>query len=169
MKQVLGNLTLARILLFANLVIALFFTLLSPSHAGNKPKLILQITVDQLRGDLPTRYYNRLGEGGLRYLLDKGVVFNNAHHAHANTETIVGHVTLATGAHPSEHGMIGNIWFDRSTGVTTYNIEDPNHKLLTEGADVDASTEIDPTQKAATSDGRSPASILTTTFSDELP
>ena len=100
--------------------------------AYEKPKLILQITVDQLRGDLPTLYYNRLGEGGLRYLLDKGVVFNDAHHAHANTETIVGHVTLATGAHPSAHGMIGNIWFDRSTGVTTYNIEDPNHKLLPE-------------------------------------
>jgi len=141
---------------------------IAPAIAGDKPKLILQITVDQLRGDLPTRYYDRLGEGGLRYLLDKGVVYNNAHHAHANTETIVGHVTLATGAHPSEHGMIGNIWFDRSTGVTTYNIEDSNHKLLTEGADVDASTEIDPTQKAASSDGRSPASILTTTFSDEL-
>lgn len=162
------NLTLVRKLLFASLVIALFFTLLSPSHAGSKPKLILQITVDQLRGDLPTRYYDRLGEGGLKYLLDKGVVFNNAHHTHANTETIVGHVTLATGAQPSVHGMIGNIWFDRATGVTTYNIEDPNYTLLTEGADVDDSTEIDPTQKAASSDGRSPASILTTTFSDEL-
>ena len=131
--------------------------------------MILQITVDQLRGELPTRYYDRLGKGSLRYLLDKGVVYNNAHNAHANTETIVGHVTLATGAHPSEHGMIGNIWFDRSTGVTTHNIEDDNYNLLTEGAAVDASTEIDPTQKAASSDGRSPASILTTTFSDELP
>jgi predicted AlkP superfamily pyrophosphatase or phosphodiesterase len=141
---------------------------LAPAIAGDKPKLILQITVDQLRGDLPTRYYDRLGKGGLRYLLDQGVVYNNAHHAHANTETIVGHVTLATGAHPSEHGMIGNIWFDRSTAVTTYNIEDANYKLLTEGADIDAGTEIDPTQKAASSDGRSPASILTTTFSDEL-
>jgi hypothetical protein len=79
------NLTLVRKLLFASLVIALFFTLLSPSHAGSKPKLILQITVDQLRGDLPTRYYDRLGEGGLKNLLDKGVVFNNAHHTHANT------------------------------------------------------------------------------------
>jgi len=136
--------------------------------ASDKPKLILQITVDQFRGDLPTRYYDRLGKGGLRYLLDKGVVYNNAHHAHANTETIVGHVTLATGAQPSEHGMIGNLWFDRASGVTTYNIEDSNYKLLTEGADVDASTEIDPTQKAASSDGRSPAAILTTTFSDEL-
>jgi predicted AlkP superfamily pyrophosphatase or phosphodiesterase len=109
-----------------------------------------------------------LGKGGLRYLLDKGVVYNNAHHAHANTETIVGHVTLATGAQPSEHGMIGNLWFDRATGVTTYNIEDSNYTLLTKGAEVDASTEIDPTQKAASSDGRSPAAILTTTFSDEL-
>ena len=154
--------------LLALLITGISISALAPAIAGDKPKLILQITVDQLRGDLPTRYYDRLGKGGLRYLLDKGVVYNNAHHAHANTETIVGHVTLATGAHPSEHGMIGNIWFDRSTGVTTYNIEDADYKLLTEGADVDASTEIDPTQKAASSDGRSPASILTTTFSDEL-
>jgi predicted AlkP superfamily pyrophosphatase or phosphodiesterase len=64
--------------------------------------------------------------------------------------------------------MIGNIWFDRETGITTYNIEDPNYHLLTEGADVDVETEIDPTQKAASSDGRSPTSILVSTFSDEL-
>lgn len=140
----------------------------SPAFAIEKPKLILQITVDQFRGDLPTRYFDRLGKGGLRYLLEDGIHFNNAHHAHANTETIVGHVTLATGAHPAAHGMIGNIWFDRTKGVTTYNIEDPNFSLLTEGADVDTDTEIDPTQKAATSDGRSPLAILTTTFSDEL-
>ena len=139
-----------------------------PSPTFEKPRLVLQITVDQLRGDLPTRYFDRLGKGGLRYLLEKGIHYNNAHHAHANTETIVGHVTLATGAHPAAHGMIGNIWFDRTTGVTTYNIEDPDFRLLTEGADADADTEIDPTQKAATSDGRSPAAILTTTFFDEL-
>jgi predicted AlkP superfamily pyrophosphatase or phosphodiesterase len=132
------------------------------------PKLILQITVDQLRGDLPTRYYDRLGDGGLRYLWENGVVYRNAHHAHANTETIVGHATLATGAHPSAHGMVGNLWFDRETGFTTYNVEDPNYRLLTDGADVDANNEIDPTQRAARSEGRSPAAILVTTFSDEL-
>ena len=37
---------------------------------NKKPKLVLQITVDQLRGDLPTRYYDRLGKGGFRYLLE---------------------------------------------------------------------------------------------------
>jgi predicted AlkP superfamily pyrophosphatase or phosphodiesterase len=137
-------------------------------HGKNKPKLVLQITVDQLRGDLPTRYYDRLQEGGFKYLWEEGIVYSNAHHAHANTETIVGHATLATGAHPSGHGMVGNLWFDREAGHTVYNIEDSNYKLLTRGADVDVKTEIDPTQRAARSDGRAPTALLVTTFSDEL-
>jgi predicted AlkP superfamily pyrophosphatase or phosphodiesterase len=140
----------------------------SPVLAKDKPRLILQITVDQMRGDMPMRFANRLGEGGLRHLLEQGIHYDNAHYAHANTETIVGHVTLATGAHPAAHGMVGNLWFDRVNGRVTYNIEDPDHPLLTEGAGVDAETEIDPTQKAAGSDGRSPLTILTSTFSDEL-
>ena len=39
---------------------------------------------------------------------------------------------------------------------------------MTAGADVDQKTEIDPTQRKARSDGRSPENILTSTFSDEL-
>ncbi|MHC4769943.1 MAG: alkaline phosphatase family protein, partial [Planctomycetota bacterium] len=27
-----------------------------------------------------------------------------------------GHTTLATGAHPADHGMVANVWLDRSTG-----------------------------------------------------
>jgi predicted AlkP superfamily pyrophosphatase or phosphodiesterase len=148
------------------LLAALFFA--QAAIAADKPRLVLQITVDQLRGDLPLRYADRLGEGGFRYLLERGVVYRNAHHAHANTETIVGHTTLATGAHPSGHGMIGNLWFDRETGFTTYNVEDSRYRLLTAGADVNADAEIDPTQRAARSEGRSPAAILVSTFSDEL-
>ena len=35
----------------------------APSPTFEKPRLVLQITVDQLRGDLPTRYFDRLGIG----------------------------------------------------------------------------------------------------------
>jgi predicted AlkP superfamily pyrophosphatase or phosphodiesterase len=132
------------------------------------PKLILQLTVDQLRGDLPQRFLDRMGEGGFRYLLDQGVVFKDAHHDHANTETIVGHVTLATGAHPATHGLIGNVWFDHAAGRLVYNIEDARYPLLSVDADVDRATEIDPTQKTAKVSGRSPANILVSTLSDEL-
>jgi len=75
---------------------------------------------------------------------------------------------LATGADPSEHGMISNVWFDRETGKLNYNIEDPRYHILSKGADIDEDTEIDTSQKLASTDGRSPANIMVTTFSDEL-
>jgi predicted AlkP superfamily pyrophosphatase or phosphodiesterase len=136
--------------------------------AAEQPKLVLQITVDALRGDLPDRYRKVLAEGGFRYLMENGIHYQNAHYQHANTETIVGHVSLATGTVPAAHGMVGNVWFDREQGRLVYNIEDPEYRLLTPGADVDKNTEIDPTQRAAKVDGRSPNNILTSTLSDEL-
>jgi hypothetical protein len=145
-----------------------FTTAVARAAAEPAPRLVLQITVDQLRGDLPGRYLKNMGEGGFRYLMDHGIWYADAHHAHANTETIVGHTTLATGADPAAHGMIGNVWLDRQTGTLTYNIEDPRYHILTVGADVNKSTEIDPTQKVASTDGRSPTAILVSTFSDEL-
>jgi hypothetical protein len=148
-----------------------FSTLLvstSSAGAGEPPKLILQITVDALRGDLPSRFDSMLGEGGFRYLMEHGVHYSNAHYQHANTETIVGHTSLATGTVPAAHGMVGNVWFDRELDRLVYNIEDARYHLLSAGADIDAQTEIDPTQKTAKVEGRSPDNILTSTFSDEL-
>ena len=133
-----------------------------------QPKLILQITVDQLRGDLPTKYMKNMGEGGFRYLQDQAVWYTNAHYGHANTETVVGHTVLATGADPSVNGMIANVWFDREKGKLVYNIEDEDYKILSENADVDKSTELDASQALATVEGRSPRNIIVTTFSDEL-
>ena len=144
---------------------------LAPCFAATKaaaPQLIIQITVDGLRGDQPARVRDRLGEGGLKWLLEHGVNYSNAHYEHANTETIVGHASLATGAHPRVHGMVANVWLDHGLGRLVYNIEDASVRLLTADADVDDDVEIDPTQRTAKVEGRSPAAILTSTFSDEL-
>ena len=138
------------------------------TQADKQPKLILQITVDALRGDLPNRFADVLGDGGFRYLMEQGVYYTNAHYQHANTETIVGHVSLATGGTPAAHGMVANVWIDRELERLAYNIEDARYKLLTVGADVDQKSEIDPTQKAAKVEGRSPDNILTSTLSDEM-
>lgn len=136
--------------------------------AGEQPKLILQITVDALRGDLPGRFSNVLGDSGFRYLMEQGINYTSAQYQHANTETIVGHTSLATGTVPAAHGMVANVWFDRELNRLVYNIEDPDYRLLTVGADVDSKTEIDPTQRAAKVEGRSPNNILSSTFSDEM-
>jgi hypothetical protein len=136
--------------------------------ADEHPKLVLQITVDALRGDLAGRYSSVLGDGGFRYLMEQGIHYTDANYQHANTETIVGHTSLATGTVPAAHGMVANVWFDREQDRLVYNIEDPEYHLLTAGADVDSKIEIDPTQKAAKADGRSPNNILSSTYSDEL-
>jgi predicted AlkP superfamily pyrophosphatase or phosphodiesterase len=133
-----------------------------------KVRLVLQITVDQLRGDLIDRYSAGYGKGGFQQLLDKGTFYVNAHHRHANTETVVGHATLATGTDPAVHGMVANVWLDRATGKLAYNVEDADYPLLGEGGGVDAGTEIDPTQKLASTQGRSPRAIRTSTIGDEI-
>jgi predicted AlkP superfamily pyrophosphatase or phosphodiesterase len=115
-----------------------------------------------------SRYRDRFGEGGFRHLLENGAVYANAHYQHANTETIVGHATLATGASPAQHGMIGNVWFDREAGELAYNIEDAEHPILPTRREVLEGAQLDPTQKAARTKGRSPRSLLASTFSDEL-
>lgn len=119
--------------------------------AGRLPKLVLQITIDQLRGDLPLRLQDRFTAHGFRYLLDHGTWYTAAHHPHAYAETVVGHTTLATGAYPSRHGMIANNWFDRIKREPVSNIESKTFHLV-----------------GAETTGASPELIPTSTFSDEL-
>jgi len=109
-------------------VFVLVFTMFVNVHCviaeASPPKLILQITVDGLRGDLPGRYLDRYGKGGFRYLFDKGLVYTNAQYQHSNLETVVGHAVLATGAFPAANGMVANVWMNRETGELGYAVED---------------------------------------------
>jgi predicted AlkP superfamily pyrophosphatase or phosphodiesterase len=122
--------------------------------ASTAPRLVLQITVDQLRGDLPGRYADRLTEGGFRYLMEKGTWYIDAHYRHANTETAVGHATLATGADPSRHGIIANDWIDQESGAFVYNTEDDRHHIIG--------------REPKAHEGVSPRNLAASTFGDEL-
>ncbi|GAI78809.1 unnamed protein product, partial [marine sediment metagenome] len=122
--------------------------------ASPTPRLVLQITVDQLRGDLPGRYADRLNEGGFRYLMEKGTWYIDAHYRHANTETAVGHATLATGADPSRHGIVANDWIDQKSGAFVYNTEDDRHHLIG--------------KEPKAHEGVSPRNLAASTFGDEL-
>jgi predicted AlkP superfamily pyrophosphatase or phosphodiesterase len=132
------------------LVLLLAIAAIRSAVAADRPKLVVVIAVDQLRGDLPLRYEDRLGKGGFRYFLDHGTWYAAAFLLHARSETVVGHTTIATGAYPSRHGMVTNKWYDRTTGKFITDVEDPNYTGVPSGK------------------GASPAAILTTTLSDEL-
>jgi predicted AlkP superfamily pyrophosphatase or phosphodiesterase len=143
-------------------------TTLANAQDGSDVRLVLQVTVDGLRADLLNRYQAGFGKDGFNYLLKQGTVYTNAQYQHANTETIVGHATLATGATPSQHGMIGNVWFDREAGELAYNIEDPDAPLLPSREESAEGEQVDPAQNLARTKGRSPVALLAPTFGDGL-
>lgn len=98
---------------------------------GEKPRLVVFIVVDQLRGDLLTRY-SHVFSGGLKRILNQGLSFTNALHGHAATETSPGHAALSTGVHPTRAGIPANVWRE-GTGTDRYavnNVVDPNHALV---------------------------------------
>ena len=143
---------------------------LSIAKAETKQDLrfVLQITIDGLRADLINRYANGFSKGGFRLLTEKGTYYTNAHYQFANTETIVGHATLATGTFPSQHGMVGNVWFDRDAGELAYNIEDPDHPIIPTRKNESKGAQVDPAQKKSRTLGRSPAVLLAPTIGDGL-
>jgi predicted AlkP superfamily pyrophosphatase or phosphodiesterase len=111
--MLLGRIVLHRINLFLVAVLTLLVSgnfMVANAKTGPEIRLVLQVTVDGLRGDLLNRYQAGFGKDGFRYLMKQGTVYTNAHYQHANTETIVGHATLATGTFPSQHCMVGNGW-----------------------------------------------------------
>src|SRR2546427_6584111 len=79
--------------------------LLHPAPA--RPKLVVVITVDQLRPDYLTRWKSQL-TGGLGQLATEGAVFTDGYQDHAVTETAPGHSTILSGMWPAHTGIIRN-------------------------------------------------------------
>ncbi|HXB67807.1 MAG TPA: alkaline phosphatase family protein [Candidatus Acidoferrales bacterium] len=77
------------------------------------PKLLVLVVVEQLRPDHLDAVLSRSGPGGLRKLLDKGAHFPDCRHL-ASTFPATSLATLATGAWPSQHGIVAGAWFDRA-------------------------------------------------------
>jgi predicted AlkP superfamily pyrophosphatase or phosphodiesterase len=107
--------------------VALFvLAIFTPATAATtRPRLVVVIVVDQLRGDLPARTASSASGGGFDQILTGGVVYEQAFYEHATTATAPGHATLFTGAHPSQHGIVGNEWYDRNAKQRTTSVRAP--------------------------------------------
>jgi len=79
-----------------------------------RPKLVVVIVVDQMRGDYVDKFRGQWN-GGLKRLVDEGAWFRDAAYPYAATETCVGHATISTGAFPATHGIVANAWWDRES------------------------------------------------------
>src|SRR5690554_4373771 len=140
---------------------AMSLSMLFPFHsqaqaqkaAHETPKLVVGIMVDQMRSDYIHKYWDKFGEDGFKRLVNEGFTFTNNHFDYMPTSTGPGHASVYTGTTPAVHGIIGNNWFLKETGGSTYVTEDPT--VATVGS--------------ATDEGEmSPRWMLSTSISDEL-
>lgn len=83
----------------------------APAPAASHPRLVVLIVVDQLRADYLTRFAPHFGQGGFARFFRGGADFRNAYFAYGSSATAPGHATIATGAQPRRHGIVGNEWY----------------------------------------------------------
>jgi hypothetical protein len=98
---------MARLRVPAALLLAALLSALAPAAPPVQPRLILVLTVDQLRPDYLSRWRAQW-TGGFRRMLDQGAVFLEGRQDHALTETAPGHSTLLSGRHPAKTGIATN-------------------------------------------------------------
>lgn len=92
----------------------------STQESARRPKLIVGITVDQMRYDYIERFWNDFSNGGFKRLVEGGFFARNLHYNYMPTYTGPGHAAIFTGTTPAYNGIIANDWFERSSNKMVY-------------------------------------------------
>jgi len=142
-----------------NIFISFYLSFISTiSFAQNpkpiaRPKLVIGLVIDQMRWDYLYRYNDLYSENGFRRLLTNGFNCENAFLPYVPTYTGPGHSSIFTGSVPAINGIIGNDWYDESTGKIVYCTDDSTVKTVGSNSE----------------EGQmSPRNLWTTTIGDEL-
>jgi predicted AlkP superfamily pyrophosphatase or phosphodiesterase len=140
-------------------------TAAKPAGDATRPKLVVVLVIDQMRGDYIDKFQSQW-TGGLKRLVREGAWFHDAAYPYAATETCVGHSTISTGAFPATHGMIANEWWDREQQKEVTCTADPSVNNIP--YDSGLSTPPNAPAAATPTPGDSAARMLVPAFADEL-
>ncbi len=107
------------------------------------PRLVVSITVDQLRTDYLETYAPLYSQGGFKQLLEKGMIYSNASYNFTPVDHASATASLVTGSTPYYNGITGVEWLNRKTLRTQNIVEESGQDL-------------------------SPSQLLTSTLGDEM-
>ena len=118
------------------------------------PKLVVLLSIDQMRGDYIDRYRHQWTKG-LHRLITEGAWFRESDYPYYNTVTCAGHASISTGTVPAVHGMVLNQWWERDNSRQVSCTDDEQQKLITYGIPVKGV-------------GHSARNLMTNTLADEM-
>lgn len=114
------------------------------------PRLVVGLTIDQLRADYIEAFSALYGERGFKRLLREGRVYANAEFDFINMDRSSATAAIYTGTSPYYNGIPGNRWMDRTTLRMVNSVDDPAYMGV------------------YTSESTSPKYLQVSTLSDEL-
>ena len=141
-------------------VLGLTPEMLAQNKIQYAPRLVVNISIDQLRTDYLEAFAPLYGNGGFKRLLEQGLVFTNSSYPFTPIDRASAVASVGTGVTPYYHSIVGERWLDRETLRTIYCLGDnlSAEELLTStiGDELKVSTEgnakvysISPFQDAA--------------------
>ena len=77
------------------------------------PRLVVNITIDQLRTDYLDAFSPLYGQEGLKKLLKEGLVYENAYYPFTGMDRASAITSVITGVSPYYHGINGSQWLIR--------------------------------------------------------
>lgn len=130
--------------------------------APKRPRLVVEIVVDQMRADYLGRFDdlflpagNGQNAGGFRWLRERGADFAAARYPHFPLFTAPGHAVVATGGYPYKTGIVGNEWYDQANRRPMYSVSDDAAKVISDSTHSKAKP-------------MSPRNLRSSTLGDEL-
>jgi predicted AlkP superfamily pyrophosphatase or phosphodiesterase len=119
----------------------------------DKPYLVIGIVVEQLKYDQLEKCREKLGDNGIKKLINEGTYFKNASFDYMLTQSAPGHATISTGTEPSFHGITSDNWYLPLRNELIYCTRD---------------IDVNPVGGSFESGLNSPVNLQASTFSDEL-
>ena len=131
-------------------VLAVLAASLAAQSQTSVPRLVVGLTIDQLRSDYMDAFSPLYGEDGFKRLMREGVFFSNAQYSSADVDRASAIASIFTGTVPYNHGIVGEDWMDRQSMRPVQCVEDFKIRGIN-------------TQETA-----SPKNLLVSTIGDEL-
>lgn len=116
----------------------------------NVPKLVVNITIDQLSSDHLDAFSPLYCADGFKRVIEQGLVYSNASYPFSHIDRASAIASIATGTTPYYNSIIGKQWLNRETLRPTFCVDDKNYR------------------GTSTFEDSSPKHLKTSTIGDEL-
>lgn len=114
------------------------------------PRLVVSISIDQLRSDYLEAFLPLYSDNGFKRMLEQGIVYSNVSHPFAPIDRASAIATITSGATPYYNNITGERWLNRKTLRPVYCVDDSKYPGLN------------------TEETASPRQLCTSTLGDEL-